>query len=185
MSQVNFEVLRKYTQARELLIQGVTLKNTFKDMSEVWLELHDQNKRCIIVDQIATRMKYQAVTIYATRFIKYINSIVGLDLVPLSKQDPETRTWRMDAILRNIAGNKVESHEHLFTLLLVNLYGLSEDIVKFAFNPTWEGMRKYFMDTYDFDLGEDGLKDEDLTIEAVEVALTNFLANGTDGFKLY
>lgn len=186
MSVINFEQLRKYTQARELLVQGVTLRNTLKDMNSVWESLYTVDGKCIIVEQIATKMKAQVVHLYARKLIKYMESIVGLDMVPLSKQDAGTESWKLDCVLLQIASNKVESHEHLFRLLLVNLFGVSDHIVNFAFSPTWENLRAYVLATYAQDLGDvEGLKDEDLTIEFIETAITNHIANDVDGFKIY
>ncbi|AEV89721.1 hypothetical protein OBP_284 [Pseudomonas phage OBP] len=145
---INLADLRIATQARELVIQGYTLNSTFKEFNEVWLSLHTEDKKCIIVDQVATKLKYQLVNLYAIKLVKYLNSIIGLDLVPLAQQDPATRTWKMDAVILNIASNKITDHEHLFRLMLVNLFGISEDIVDFSLAPTYGKLRNYLSKTY-------------------------------------
>jgi hypothetical protein len=182
---INLNTLRIATQVRELLLQGVTLKNTFKEMEEVWLSLYDKDQQPLIVLQAGTKVKYQLVNLYAIKLIKYMNSIVGLDMVPLAQQDPETRTWKNDVVILNIAGNKVKDHEHMFRTMLVNLFGISEDIIKIAFEPTAENIRDYVKKTYDIDLGDtEGLTSE-LSIEEAEGALHNYLADPTKAYQLY
>lgn len=182
---VNLNTLRIATQVRELLLQGVTLKNTFREMEQVWLSLYDTEQRCLIVEQTATKVKYQLVNSYAIKLIKYVNSIVGLDLVPLAQQDPGTRTWKNDTIILNIGGNPVKNHEHMFRLMLVNLFGISEDILAIAFEPTPENIRSYVKKTYDIDLGDTEGLTEQLTIEQGEQALENYLRAPESKYRLY
>lgn len=181
----NLNTLRVATQVHELLLQGVTLRNTFREMDQVWMSLHTADKRCPIVEQSATKVKYQLVSQYAVALIKYINSIVGLDLVPLAQQDPTTRTWKNDAIILNIGGNKVKDHEHLYRSFLLNLFGVSEDIIAIAFDPTPENIRSYVKKTYDIDLGDTEGLTEQLTIEESDGALRNYLADPTKPYRLY
>lgn len=181
----NLNTLRIATQVRELLIQGVTLKNTFREMNQVWLSLYTSEKSCPILEQSATKVKYQLVNLYAVKLIKYMNSIVGLDMVPLAQQDPETRTWKNDSIILNIASNVVKSHEHMFRSMLVNLFGVSEDVIAVAFEPTPENIRSYVKKTYDIDLGDTEGLTEELTIEEGEGALYNYLVDPTKAYKLY
>lgn len=181
----NLNTLRIATQVRELLLQGVTLKNTFREMDRVWLSLHTADKHCPIVEQSATKVKYQLVNQYAVALIKYMNSIIGMDLVPLAQQDLATRSWKNDAIILNIGGNKVKDHEHLYRLFLLNLFGVSEDIIAIAFDPTPENIRSYIKKTYDVDLGDTEGLTEQLTIEEAEGALCDYLTNPTKPYRLY
>lgn len=169
--------LRIATQARELIIQGVTLRNTFKEFNEVWLELYTADKQCIIVDQVATKLKYQLVNLYAIKLIKYLNSIIGLDMVPLAQQDPQTRTWKMDAVILNIASNKVNDHEHLFRLMVVNLFGVSEDVIDYALAPTWLKLHKYLEKTYGV-VTPEVVRDAEPTIEDLDKIISIYLATG-------
>ena len=173
---VNLNTLRIATQVRELALQGVTLKNTFKEMHSVWESLMTEDKRCLIVEQEATKVKYQLVNMYAVKMIKYLRSIVGLDLVPLSQPDPETRTWKMDAVILNIASNKVTDHEHLFRLFLVNLFGLSEQLVDLSMEPTWAKYRAYVIAVYDFDIGDTEGVTEVPELELIDGSIYNLLA---------
>lgn len=173
---INLNTLRLATQVRELALQGVTLKNTFKHMDEVWLSLMTEDKRNLIVEQTATKVKYQLVNLYAVKLIKYLRSIVGLDLVPLAHQDPETRTWKMDSIILNIASNKVSDHEHLFRLMLVNLFGLNEQLVELSLKPTWAKYADYVRAVYDIDLGDASEVTEVPNLELIEGAIYNLLA---------
>lgn len=171
----NLNQLRIATQIRELALQGVTLKNTFNHMNEVWLELMTEDKQCIIVEQTATKLKYQLVNLYAVKLVKYLSSIVGLDLVPLAQQDPSTRTWKMDAVILNIASNKVKDHEDLYRLMLVNLFGLNEEIINLSFDFTWENIRQYIRKVYDIDLGDtDGIT-ETPDLDRIEGTIHNWL----------
>jgi len=181
----NLTTLRIATQIHELALQGVTLRNTFKEMENVWLELHTQDKRCLIVEQVATKVKYQLVNLYAIKLIKYINSIIGLDLVPLAQQDPSTRTWKMDAVILNIASNKVTDHEHLFRLMMVNLFGLSETVIEFAMTAKASVLRDYVKKTYDVDLGEPTSEDQAIDLEQTEAALRNYLKSPEKKYTLY
>ena len=172
----NLNTLRIATQVREMALQGVTLKNTFKEMNAVWESLMTEDKRCLIVEQEATKVKYQLVNMYAVKLIKYLRSIVGLDLVPLSQQDPDTRTWKMDAVILNIASNKVTDHEHLFRLFLVNLFGLSEQLVDLSMEPTWAKYRAYVIAVYDFDIGDTEGVTEVPELELIDGSIYNLLA---------
>uniref|UniRef100_A0AAU8KXN8 Uncharacterized protein n=1 Tax=Pantoea phage Survivor TaxID=3232176 RepID=A0AAU8KXN8_9CAUD len=173
---INLNTLRLATQVRELALQGVTLGNTFKHMDEVWLSLMTEDKRNLIVEQTATKVKYQLVNLYAVKLIKYLRSIVGLDLVPLAHQDPETRTWKLDSIILNIASNKVNDHEHLFRLMLVNLFGLNEQLVELSLKPTWAKYADYVRTVYDIDLGDASEVTEVPNLELIEGAIYNLLA---------
>lgn len=173
---VNLNTLRIATQVREMALQGVTLKNTFKEMQHVWEALLTEDKRCLIVEQEATKVKYQLVNLYAIKLIKYLRSIVGLDMVPLAQQDPETRTWKMDAVVLNIASNKVNDHEHLFRLFLVNLFGLNEQLVSLSMEPTWDKYRDYVRTVYDFDLGDTEGVTETPDLELIDGSIYNLLS---------
>ena len=179
---VNLNTLRIATQVRELALQGVTLKNTLKEMNAVWESLFTAEGRCLIVEQEATKVKYQLVNLYAIKLIKYLRSIVGLDLVPLSQQDPETKTWKMDAVILNIASNKVKDHEHLFRLFLVNLFGLNEQLVDLSLEPTWDKYREYVRTVYDFDLGDTEGVTETPELEKIEATIRTMLTGETVHF---
>jgi hypothetical protein len=182
---INLNTLRIATQVRELLLQGVTLKNTFREMDQVWMSLYTADKRCPIVEQSTTRVRAQLINQYAYHLIKYMNSIVGLDLAPLSQQDPGSRTWKNDCVILNIGGSKIKDHQHMYITMLVNLFGISEDIVAIAFDPTPENIRSYVKKTYDIDLGDTEGLTEQLTIEEAEGALYNYLADPTKAYQLY
>lgn len=185
-SSINLNEIRIASQVHQLALQGITLSNTFKEMNEVWLECHDQDKRCMIVEQQATKVKYQLVTMYVVKLYRYMKSIVGLDLVPLAQQDGENKTWKLDAIVLNIASNQVKDHEDLFRSILINLFGVSEQLLDIAFNPTIDNVRKYIKDTYDVDLGEtEGLVNKEFTIDQASHALTSYIADPKAGYKLY
>lgn len=174
---INLGDLRILTQARELVIQGITLRNTFKEFNEVWLELHTEDKKCIIVDQVATKLKYQLVNLYAIKLVKYLNSIIGLDMVPLAQQDPQTRTWKMDSVILNIASNKVTDHEHLFRLMVVNLFGVSEDVIDFSLAPTYTKLHQYLAKTYARNI-PGVVHDGEPTIEEMDKAIINYIGTG-------
>lgn len=193
---INLNTLRIATQVRELVLQGVTLKNTLKDMHEVWMSLYSEDKKCLIVEMQATKVRAQLINLYAIKLIKYVNSIVGLDLVPLAQQvnpasadmqnrDPATFSWKMDSILLNICSNKIDDHEHLFKLLMINLFGVSEQVIEFSLAPTWTDLRDIIIKTYDFDLGDVEGAAGIPELELVEGALYNYLSNPEQGYKAY
>lgn len=177
--------LRIATQVHELALQGVTLRNTLKEMNEVWLSLYTTDKQCPIIEQTGTKVKYQLVNLYAVKLIKYINSIIGLDLVPLAQQDITKKSWRQDAIILNIAGLKITGHEHLFELMMVNLFGLSTDVIDFAMHGKVSTLRDYVKKTYDVDLGEPSSEDQVVELPRVEAALFNYIIAPDRGFHPY
>lgn len=181
----NLDTLRIATQVRELAVQGVTIKNTFKAMNEVWLSLYTEDKRCLIVDQAATKVKYQLVNLYAVKLYKYLNSIVGLDLVPLSQQSPDVRTWKMDAVILNVSSRKITGHEDLFKLMMINLFGVNESLFDFAMEPTWEGLRQYVIKTYDIDFGDTEHAKGTPELEYVEGALDSYIRTPQLGYRPY
>lgn len=180
--------LRIATQVRELAVQGITLSNTLKAMETVWDELKTEDGTELIVQQTASKVKYQLVQMYAAKLMKYMNSIIGMDLVPLAYQEIQSRTWRQDSIILNIASNRIDNHEHLFVLLMVNLFGLDKDVVSYSLYPTFDKLRAYVRKVYDFDLGEtDHLSEDDVpTIEGATKALREFICAGIKPtYKLY
>lgn len=193
---VNLTTLRMATQIRELVLQGVTLKNTMNDMYEVWLSLYTPDQRCPIVEQTATKVRAQLITLYGVKLIKYINSIVGLDLVPLAadanpaslnyeERSPADINWKLDAIILNIGSNRIRNHGHMFTLMMVNVFGVSEQFMEFAMDPTWEGLRNIVKKTYDYDLGDTEFVKGFPELELVDGALLNYLACPSKGYHAY
>jgi len=192
----NLRTLRIATQVRELVLQGVTIKNTVKEMHEVWLSLYTEDQQCLITDMTVTKVRAQLIIMYTIKLIKYLNSIVGLDLVPLAQQvsaasidqeerDPAKRSWKLDAILLNVGSNKITGHEDLFTTLLVNLFGANEDFIKFSLDPTWEGLRASVLKTYDYDLGDtEGLKGTP-SVESADLALQAYLIHPERPYNAY
>lgn len=193
--EINLGTLRIATQIREFVLQGVTLKNTLKDMEEVWLSLYTEDKRCPIVEQQATKVRAQLIVMYGVKLIKYINSIVGLDLVPLAvdanpnsivfqSRNPADVNWKLDSVMLNIGSNRIKDHEHLFTLMMVNIFGVSEHFVKFALKQTWEGLRQLVIKTYDFDIGETANKPGAPTLYIAEKALNEYIAAPINGYDI-
>ncbi|EBY9763884.1 hypothetical protein D5W64_12295 [Salmonella enterica subsp. enterica serovar Saintpaul] len=193
---INLTTLRIATQVRELVLQGITLKNTMNDMHEVWLSLYTPDQRCPIVEQTATKVRAQLITLYAVKLIKYINSIVGLDLVPLAadanpaslnyeERSPADINWKLDAIILNIGSNRIRNHGHMFTLMMVNVFGVSEQFMEFAMDPTWEGLRNIVKKTYDYDLGDTEFVKGFPELELVDGALLNYLACPSKGYHAY
>lgn len=191
VTQIDLRAIRIATQARELVLQGTTLKNTLKEMNEVWLSLFTEDKRCLITDMQATKVRAQLITLYGVKLIKYINSIVGLDLVPLAQdaspenlnygeRDPADRNWKIDSVMLNIGSNKITSHEHLFKLMMINIFGVSELVVDFALEPTYGKLRSYLTKTYDWHpVDEPCAPDEAVpTLEALDATVIVAVTQG-------
>lgn len=185
---IDLRTIRIATQIREYILQGVTLQNTLKEMNEVWLSLFTEDKRCLITDMQATKVRAQLITLYGVKLIKYINSIVGLDLVPLAQdaspenlnygeRDPADRNWKIDSVMLNIGSNKITSHEHLFKLMMINIFGVSEQFVDFAMTPSWAGLRTLVMKVYDYDIGDVEGKESVPTLALADKALNTYLCN--------
>lgn len=177
----DLKLIRQHTQVLELLTQGITLKNTFKEMEPVWESLYTPDKRCVIVEQEASKVKYQAVNLYTIKLIKYINSIVGLDLVPLAQQNVDSHQWITDLIILNVASNKIKDHYDLYVKLLVNLFGVSEDIIEIAFNPSYETLETYLVKTYGIGLTNDEALPEPITIEFITDVIEKYLDGSSEG----
>jgi hypothetical protein len=56
--------------------------------------------------------------------MKYVSSISGLDMFPMTLENPEVGNWRIDSIILQIASNEIKGHEHLFRLLMTNIFGV-------------------------------------------------------------
>lgn len=188
VTQIDLRAIRIATQIREYILQGVTLQNTLKEMNEVWLSLFTEDKRCLITEMQATKVRAQLITLYGVKLIKYINSIVGLDLVPLAQdaspenlnygeRDPADRNWKIDSVMLNIGSNKITSHEHLFKLMMINVFGVSEQFIDFALAPSWVGLRALVMKVYDYDIGDVEGKESVPTLGLANKALNTYLGN--------
>jgi hypothetical protein len=184
-SGVDLKTLRIGTQVLEIAIQGYTARNTFKEMGEVWLSLMDKDQKAQIVEQHASKVKYQLVQLYSQKMIKYVRSVIGFDLIPSAQADLLTKNWRIDSLLLNIASNKINSHEHLFRLLLINVFGLSEQLVDLFLAPTSDKLRQYVNDTYGINLGEPVNGITPITISDAENALNAYIAEPSAGYKIF
>lgn len=185
---INPETLRIATQVREFAIQGITLKNTFKEMGAKWEELKTKDGVSLIVEQMGTKLKYQLINLYAIDLIKYMNSIVGLDLVPLAQQDLKGDSLRRDAFILNVSGLRINDHEQLFRLMLINLFGINDFLVDFAFDPDAKTLREYVLATYSVDLGTDAITSAEpikVSIEMTEKALGDYIQNPEFNYALY
>lgn len=182
---LNLNQLRIATQVRELFIQSYSLENIFKEMEEYWLSLYTTDKRCLIVEQTATKVKHQLVTMYAVRLIKNMSAMVGFDLIPLAYQDP-TKHWKTEAVILNISSRKVVDHRDLFNMLAVNLFGVSSEILEFGKEPTWDKVKKYVSTVYGIELGDAPEGEANVvTVEAIDKVI-NELVNGKEvQFKFY
>lgn len=116
--------LRIYTQIHTIITSGFTVKNTLKEMVPVWEELKSADGSCIITTDHASRKKYQLVQLYARKLMKYFSSINGMDMFPMTLEDPEVGNWRIDSIILQIASNEIKGHEHMFKLMMTNLFGV-------------------------------------------------------------
>lgn len=121
---VGIKKLRIYTQIHTLITSGHTVKNTFKEMGPVWEELKSEDGSCIITTDHASRKKYQLVQLYTRKLMTYFSAINGMDIFPMTMENPEVGNWRIDSIILQIASNEVKGHEHLFKLLMTNVFGV-------------------------------------------------------------
>lgn len=143
------KLTRMYSQMVSFVQHAHAVKNAFSEMSSVWDELKTQDGRSIIVEEMMTRTKAQQVQLYARRLMLHFNSIVGLDMFPMSLSNVAVGNWRVDSIIIQIASNQIKGHSDLFKLLMVNLYGLPQDMIDFIehdFNKLY--LEQYMQKTY-------------------------------------
>ncbi|QDH47151.1 hypothetical protein PQC06_gp154 [Aeromonas phage LAh10] len=128
---MNFDHLRIYTQLRALIQTAYTIKNTRTAMVSTWDELKDADGKEIIVEQYMTRAKAQLVQMYARRLMKYMESIANLDVIPMTTEDVKIGNWRVDSIIIQLASNEIKDHDHMFQLMMTNIYGVTTKMFDF------------------------------------------------------
>lgn len=141
-------LLRQGTQVLSFFAHAHTVKNIYKEMESVWDSLKVDGKE-LIVEQHMTRVKAQLVQLYGAKLMKLVSSHTNFDLVPVIKENIAVGNWRIDSIVVQIASNKVESHEHLYQLMMTNIYGIPTvmfDFIKSGF--TQEPLERYMRATY-------------------------------------
>ncbi len=144
----NLEVIRRYTHAIEFVEQSYTIENTFKEMIPVWEKLLSEDGSSIIVRETLTRSKAQLVQLYARDLMKYVNSIIGLTLFPITQEDIKVGNWRVDSIILQIASNDIKDHRHLFELMMTNLYGVPTVMFEFSKEKSSTILAKYLENTF-------------------------------------
>ena len=140
--------LNQIVKAIGFIEHAHTVKNTFKEMEPVWDSLKVDGVE-VIVKQHMTRVKAQCVQLYARKLMQYVMSIMNFDMFPIAIEDVRIGNWRVDSIIIQIASNEVKSHEHLYQLLMTNIFGIPT--VMFDFIQSDFGMEKleeYLSKTY-------------------------------------
>lgn len=144
----NLEVIRRYSHAIEFVEQSYTIENTFKEMIPTWEKLLSEDGTSIIVRDVLTRSKAQLVQLYARDLMKYVNSIIGLSMFPITQEDVKVGNWRVDCIILQIASNDIKDHRHLFELMMTNIYGVPTVMFDFIKNKSSLVLAKYMENTY-------------------------------------
>lgn len=121
---INMNHLTILTQFRNLVLSAHTVQNTLKEMRPVWEEYLDENGHSVVTKDLMSRPKYMIVQMYARRLMKHFTEISGLSIFPMAMEDVRVGNWRVDSILLQIASNEVKGHEHLYQLLMTNLFGV-------------------------------------------------------------
>lgn len=178
---MHYPTIRAYTQAIEIINQADALKTAFEDLDEsTWLELQTKDKECFILTQIGTSIKNTQVRYYTFAFIKRIQSIIGLDLLTLTIDEP-SKLWKIDDITQALADGEIKSHQHLFQELLVNIYGLSGNIINFIFGDRSRNALYAILSGF-YTLSID---DSDSEKEALSVDFMNYLKDIIDNSDIY
>lgn len=174
---IDIKKLRIHTQAHTVVTSAYTVKNTFKEMAGTWDELKSEDGSCIITTDMASRKKYQLIQMYTRKLMKYFTSIDGMDIFPMTLENPEVGNWRIDSIILQIASNEVKGHEHLFRLLMTNIFGVPTTMFDLIDSDFRAGkLRAMLAKTYPLDKVDPlyQLKDED---EVTEEWLVEMLDN--------
>lgn len=162
----NLDVIRRYNHVIEFVEQSHTIENTFKEMIPTWEKLLSEDGTSVIVKDTMTRAKAQLVQLYARDLMKYVNSIIGLTMFPITQEDIKVGNWRVDCIILQIASNDIKDHRHLFELMMTNIYGVPTAMFEFIKDKSSSVLAKYLENTYQ------GIKlkyDENLPISSFEL----------------
>jgi hypothetical protein len=141
-------LMRQGTQVLSFFAHAHTVKNIYKEMESVWDSLKVDGRE-LVVEHHMTRVKAQLVQLYAAKLMKLVGIHTNFDLVPVVKENVAVGNWRVDSLIVQVASNKVGSHEHLYQLLMTNIYGIPTvmfDFIKAGF--TQEPLERYMRATY-------------------------------------
>lgn len=180
----HMKLTRMYSQMVSFLAHAHTLKNTFGEMAPVWDELKDADGRSLIVEEMMTRTKAQQVQLYARRLMNYVSSISGLDMFPMSLTDVKIGNWRVDSIIIQIASNEIKGHSHLFKLLMVNLYGVPQQMIDFVENKFNKRYLKEYMEATYMGIVVDLGGPDQVTMESMEELMQAYMEDEVNIIKL-
>lgn len=171
------EVLSQLFKARSFLLHAHTVKNTFKEMEPVWDSLKVDGT-AIMVTEHMTRTKAQCVQIYARKLMLYVKSITNFEMFPIAIEDIQVGNWRVDSIILNIASNEIKSHEHLYQLLMTNIFGIPGIMFDFIKNDFAVSYLKEYMKTVFIPLLVTLPEEGAVSVECFENKLSQHLSNG-------
>lgn len=117
------QLLSQMVKAHSFILHAHTIKNTLKEMEPVWDSLKVDGD-AIMVTEHMTRTKAQCVQIYTRKLMLYVKSITNFEMFPITIEDLRVGNWRVDSIILNIASNEIKSHEHLYQLIMTNIFGI-------------------------------------------------------------
>lgn len=180
LSLADVATIRIHTQAIAFFQQKLVIEAIYEEMEEVWLTLHTHDKKCPIIEQVATNVKRKLVQRYAVELIRHVRRTVGLDLIT-KVIDPDMAYWVADDVVMRLSDNKTESHRGLFNAILVGVFGVSVMVLEFMEKeePTKEDLYGLLRRLYDVKVHDYQLEDK-VTIEDVTVSLANYLKDKKD-----
>lgn len=147
---------RQRSQVAAFVTHAVTVNTMRNEMVDTWLSLMTQDKKCPIVEDHMSHTKAQCVQLYARKLMTLITSLDGFDMFPITQENIKVGNWRVDSIIIQIASNPVTDHDHLFQLLMTNIFGVPTVMFEFAKKFDKQHLQTYVDTTYPlskFDVG--------------------------------
>ncbi|WNV45946.1 hypothetical protein [Aeromonas phage AerS_266] len=178
------EKLTQLIKVRSFILHAYTVKNTLKEMESVWDSLKVDGTPIMVTEHM-TRTKAQCVQIYARKLMLYVRSITNFEMFPITLEDIQVGNWRIDSIILNIASNEIKSHEHLYQLIMTNIFGVPTVMFDFIKNDFSAVYLKEYMKTVFVPLMVNIPENETVTLEQsenqVKEFITQMLSIGEEG----
>lgn len=136
-----FDSVAAFSYARQTIQTGFSIKMAFDHSQATWNRLKENHSgRCLIVEQKATRVKHQLVSLYVIDMIRFLKTFDSIPLMPIVKEDPSFENWKLDCLVLNLSCRDVKDHKDLFIKTMVSLFGVPTKLVEYALEPTYQNL---------------------------------------------
>lgn len=136
-----FDSVNALAYLRQTISTGFTIKMAFDHSQATWNRLKENHSgRCLIVEQKATRVKHQLVSLYVVDVIRFLKTFDTIPLMPIIKEDASLENWKLDCLVLNLSCRDIKDHEDLFTKAMVSLFGVPTKLIQYGLNPTYQNL---------------------------------------------